>query len=151
MPEARIRGIDLNPRRIEKAQRAALCLGAKNVTYEIGNAANLTLQEAYDGIYMLDIIHHIPPSAVAPLLEQIHSKLAIGGRLIIKDVSNKPAFKRWFTWALDKAMDPLCPVNYWPPEKLQYLLRHIGFEVYTHSMVDLLPYPHLMYVCRRVQ
>lgn len=150
LPEAKIRGIDLNPRRIAKAQRAAMQLGANNVNYEVGNAATLQLDQGFDGIYMLDIIHHIPEVAVAPLLKQIFSQLSIGGRLIIKDVSDRPAYKRWFTYLLDKAMDVRCKVNYWPPEKLNALLTSIGYEVYIHSMVDILPYPHLMYVCRRI-
>lgn len=151
LPSSTIRGIDLNPRRIAKAQTAALKLSANNVTYEVGNAETLQLTGGFDGIYMLDIIHHIPEEAVAPLLTQIFNQLSIGGRLIIKDVSDKPAYKRWFTWILDKAMDFRTPVNYWPPERLSALLRSIGYEVYIHSMVDVLPYPHLMYVCRRLK
>jgi len=149
-PAAAIQGIDLNPSRIGKATRAAEKLGAKNVSYSVGDASTLQLTQGFDGIYMLDIIHHIPESAVEPLLRQIYTQLSIGGRLIIKDVSDTPAYKRWFTYLLDKAMDVHCKVNYWPPEKLTALLRSIGFEVYTHSMVDILPYPHLMYVCRRL-
>ena len=106
LPAATIHGIDLNPRRIAKAQKAALALSASNVTYKIGNAETLQLQQNFNGIYMLDIIHHMSQSAVAPLLKHIHTHLSIGGRLIIKDVSDKPAYKRIFTLVLDKLMDP---------------------------------------------
>ena len=82
-------------------------------------------------------------------LEQIAKVLPAGGRLLIKDVESKPAWKRWFTHALDLAMDPRSPVHYWSGESLQALLEDVGFEVYRHLMVDVLPYPHVLYVCHR--
>ena len=55
---------------------------------------------------MLDIVHHVPADTVRPLLEQVAKCLPAGGRLLIKDVDSAPAWKRWFTFALDKVMDP---------------------------------------------
>ena len=68
---------------------------------------------------------------------------------VIKDVDSRPAWKRWFTHALDCLMDPGSPVRYWSAEELQGLLEEIGFTVYRHLMVDILPYPHILYVCQR--
>jgi O-methyltransferase involved in polyketide biosynthesis len=105
--------------------------------------------ERFDAAYMLDIVHHIPPEAVRPLLEQVAKTLPEGGRLLVKDVDRQPAYKRWFTHALDKLMDPRAPVRYWGAEELQALLQDVGFEVHRHLMVDLLPYPHVLYIGRR--
>jgi hypothetical protein len=69
--------------------------------------------------------------------------------LLVKDVDSRPAAKRWFTWVLDKAMDPRAPVHYWPSEALGGALEHAGFSVRRHLMVDVLPYPHVLYVCTR--
>jgi hypothetical protein len=41
------------------------------------------------------------------------------------------------------------PVRYWAAEELQALLTDIGFGVHRHAMVDYLPYPHVIYICRR--
>jgi hypothetical protein len=30
------------------------------------------------------------------------------------------------------------------------VLRDVGFRVYRHVMVDILPYPHILYVCERL-
>jgi ABC-type sugar transport system ATPase subunit len=46
-------------------------------------------------------------------------------------------------------MDPRTPVRYWGAEELQALLEDVGFEVHRHLMVDVLPYPHVLYVGRR--
>jgi hypothetical protein len=69
---------------------------------------------------------------------------------VVKDVDSRPAYKRWFTHALDLAMDPRTPVHYWPAEALQALLESVGFRVYRHLMVDMFPYPHVLYVGERL-
>ena len=148
-PAIEIEGIDLNARRIAMARVAAERLGLRNVSYEVGNATEFRGGRLYDAAYMLDIIHHIPPDTVRPLLDQLSKALPAGGRLIIKDVDTHPAWKRWFTHALDRVMDPGTPVRYWGGAELQGLLEEIGFTVHRHLMVDVLPYPHILYICQR--
>ena len=108
-----VRGVDLNRRRIGMARRAAMRLGLENVVYEEGDARDFKGDTVVDAAYMLDIVHHVPRDAVPPLLRQLHRAVAPGGLLLVKDVDTRPAPKRWFTWALDKAMDPRAPVPGW--------------------------------------
>ena len=149
LPAIEIEGLDLNPRRIAMARKAAERLGLRNARYEVGNATDFRGGRLFDAAYMLDIIHHIPPETVRPLLEQMAKSLPAGGRLLIKDVDTRPAWKRWFTHALDRLMDPGTPVRYWGGEELQGLLEEVGFTVHRHLMVDILPYPHILYICQR--
>jgi SAM-dependent methyltransferase len=149
-PERELRGIDLNRGRLEMARRAAAQLDIPNVEYAFGDAAEFRAHERYDAAYMLDVVHHIPTDAVEPLLHQLARSLVTGGVLLIKDVDARPAYKRWFTWALDKAMSPPTPVRYWPAEDITRLLRRLGFRVYRHAMVDFLPYPHVLYICHKL-
>jgi 2-polyprenyl-3-methyl-5-hydroxy-6-metoxy-1,4-benzoquinol methylase len=144
-----LEGLDRNARRIAMARAAASRLGLSNVRYEVGDATSFRGGTLYDAAYMLDIVHHIPMEAVRPLLEQLAKVLPDGSRLIVKDVDSRPAYKRWFTHALDLAMDPRTPVHYWPAEELQALLESVGFRVYRHLMVDMFPYPHVLYVGER--
>ena len=121
-PGLRLEGFDRNARRIAMARAAARKLGLTNVRYEAGDVMDFRGVEAFDAAYMLDIVHHIPEEAVRPLLEQVAKILPAGGRLLIKDVDRRPAYKRWFTHALDKVMDPGTPVRYWDAEALTRLL-----------------------------
>jgi cyclopropane fatty-acyl-phospholipid synthase-like methyltransferase len=148
-PGLRLEGFDRNARRIDMARAAARKLGLANVRYEAGDVMDFRGVEAFDAAYMLDIVHHIPEEAVRPLLEQVAKILPAGGRLLIKDVDRRPAYKRWFTHALDKVMDPGTPVRYWDAEALTQLLGEVGFTVHRHLMVDFLPYPHILYICER--
>lgn len=147
-PERTIHGFDLNPKRIEMAQKSAERLGLKNVSFHAENAVNWRGAETFDAAYMLDIVHHVPRSAVDGLLTELRSKMSPTGTLVIKDVSDKPAYKAFFTWALDKAMDFRTPVHYWSMDELTALLRAKKLQVFAHQMVDFLPYPHVIYVCR---
>jgi SAM-dependent methyltransferase len=145
-PRRFVRGLDRDGRRIALARRAAARLGLDNVAYAEGDARDFKGDSEAAGAYMLDIVHHIPPETVAPLLRQLRRCLAPGAPLLVKDVDTRPAAKRWFTWVLDKAMAPTTPVHYWSTDALQATLEQSGFRVRRHLMVDLLPYPHVLYV-----
>jgi cyclopropane fatty-acyl-phospholipid synthase-like methyltransferase len=142
-----VRGLDLSARRIATARRAAQRLGLDNVTYELGDARDFKGDTEVAAAYMLDIVHHVPPATVPALLAQLRRCLPPGGRLLVKDVDTRPAAKRWFTWALDRLMAPRTPVRYWSTEELTAALERAGFRVHRHLMVDVLPYPHVLYVC----
>jgi len=145
-PRRFLRGIDVNARRIALARRAAARLGIDNVAYEVADARHFKGDGEVGAAYMLDIVHHVPPETVAPLLAQLRRALAPGGVLLVKDVDTHPVSKRWFTWALDKAMAPRTPVHYWSAERLARALEANGFRVRRHLMVDVLPYPHVLYI-----
>jgi 2-polyprenyl-3-methyl-5-hydroxy-6-metoxy-1,4-benzoquinol methylase len=148
-PGRLVRGIDLNPRRIGMARRAARRLGLENVVYEELDARHFKGDSPVSAAYMLDIVHHLPNDAVPLLLRELHRAIVPGGLLMVKDVDTRPAPKRWFTWALDKLMNPRAPVRYWSSEELTDALGNVGFTVRHHLMVDVLPYPHILYVCTR--
>ncbi|MBV8816807.1 MAG: class I SAM-dependent methyltransferase [Acidobacteriaceae bacterium] len=147
-PKLEIVGIDRNAARIERARRAAERLGIRNVHYEVGDVTTYPIREAFDGAYMLDIIHHIPPAEVEPLIRRVIECLSPRSRFMIKDIDSKPAYKRWFTWVLDKLMDPSTPVHYWPRTELIALTESAGLEVFNHTIKDYLPYPHILYICQ---
>jgi 2-polyprenyl-3-methyl-5-hydroxy-6-metoxy-1,4-benzoquinol methylase len=149
LPRARFHGIDLDARRIAQARRAAARLGLANAAYAVGDAREYRASAQYRAAYMLDIVHHVPPETVEPLLGELWKGLLPGGRLVVKDVDARPAYKRWFTYALDRLVSPSAVIHYWPADRLQALLEQVGFRVYRHLMVDVLPYPHVLFVCDR--
>ena len=148
-PCLEIHGKDLNRRRVNLACGAATRLGLSNVHYDVGDARCLTYERDLDGAYMLDIIHHIPQSTVPRLIQEIYGKLRPDGRLVIKDVETRPFYKLWFTYLLDVLVDGRSELHYWSREEMIPLLRETGFEVACHSLVDILPYPHILYICRK--
>jgi cyclopropane fatty-acyl-phospholipid synthase-like methyltransferase len=149
LPGSRFHGVDVDARRVGIAREAGRRLGLANVEYVVGDARDFRANRLYAGAYMLDIVHHVEPAAVPPLLGELHAALAPGACLLVKDVDTRPAYKRWFTHALDLLVSPGSPPHYWAAETLQAALEEAGFQVVRHSMVDFLPYPHVLYVCRK--
>jgi 2-polyprenyl-3-methyl-5-hydroxy-6-metoxy-1,4-benzoquinol methylase len=150
-PRLALRGFDLNEARVELSRRAAARLGLDNVRFELGRAE----EYAPDGegtcqaIYILDVIHHMPPATVPGLVAAFHQALAPGGLLLVKEVDTRPTYKRLFTHALDLLMDPRHPPRYWAAAELRALLERTGFRVRQHALIDYLPYPHVLYVCEK--
>ena len=140
-------GIDQSEKRIEWARRCAERLGVTNVRYIASNVLDWKVSERFDAIFMLDLIHHLPKSEVAGFLERVTQLISPGGILILKDVSNRPFYKRWFTLALDRMMVGSEPIHYWDPQELSQLIEGLGFRVKRHTMNDFLPYPHILYLC----
>jgi SAM-dependent methyltransferase len=149
LPGLRLHGVDLDARRIALARVAARRLGLANVDYTVGDARAFRASRPYAGAYMLDIVHHVEPAAVRPLLAELHAALGPDGCLVVKDVDRRPTYKRWFTHALDLIVSPGSPPHYWAAEALQAALEETGFRVHRHAMVDFLPYPHVLFVCRK--
>ncbi len=148
--ERRLFSIDLNVKRIMMARKAAAKLGLEDrVSFENANVLDYPFDNPMDGIFMLDIVHHLPRGGGPEILRKCFEILKPGGVLIVKDVDAKPLLKKWFTLVLDKLVDPIAPVSYYHREDLRSLLQGIGFDVKVHQQVDVLPYPHVLFVCRR--
>lgn len=150
-PGLTIRAVDLDADRIGAAERARDRLGLTNIAFEVGDARDVAIPDGLDAVYMLDIVHHLPPDAARELLRSCRRALAPNGVLIIKDVDTRPWVKMAFTWLLDVAMTRgECP-HYWSRQALTAELEGLGLSVERRPMVDVLPYPHQLYVCRSVE
>ncbi len=140
-------GFDKNPHRINFAKNLSEKLQLKNVSFSVQNAVNLSNEHKFACIYMMDIIHHLPKDFVPQFIDNLAKNLNDDGILIIKDVDTFPYPKMLFTLILDKIMTPREPVYYWPSADLMALLDTNQFKVYRHSINDILPYSHVLYIC----
>jgi len=145
-PEIRYHGLDINSRRIEMARQAASRLGLSNVRFDYGDAAtNLAVDGEYDAVLMMDLLHHLPDSAKRSLLDAVVPRLSRGGRLIIKEVTRRPAWKMGFTWFLDVLMTRGLDMWYWDPPQMRAAVDP-ALSLETYPITDWLPYPHIVYL-----
>ena len=149
-PEISYVGYDLNEGRIDQANRAAKKLGLNNVVFNVGDARDLDINDQFDAILMVDLLHHIDDAAKAKLLETCREHLAEDGRLIIKDVTTHPFPKIFFTWALDVLMTRGLEMWYWSESRFYETLTPSFNRVEMYPIVDWLPYPHVIYLCENV-
>jgi SAM-dependent methyltransferase len=146
-PEISYCGFDLNPRRVAMARKAASKLGLKNATFHCGDARQLDIDDQFDAIMMLDLMHHINDDSKRILVKTCADHLAADGRLIIKDVTTHPIFKIGFTWALDVIMTRGFEMWYWGEREFHTLFSKYFNRVDTFPLTDWLPYPHIVYLC----
>ena len=145
-PRLEVDAFDLDEHRIDMARVAARNLAVRNARFSVADARDLDVDQVYDGIYLLDLVHHIPPDAARSLLALLVDRLAPGGALVVKDVDTRPRLKMAFTWLLDVAMTKGERPDYWSHQELTAYLEDLGLDVFRHTMTDSLPYPHLLYV-----
>jgi len=148
-PHLVIRGVDVDEQRIHLAQSARRRLGLSNVAFAVGNARTVHLPEGLDGCYVLDLLHHLPRDTAHGLIAHVYEQLRPGGVFIVKDVDTRPRYKMAFTWLLDVVMTRGERPQYWSVADMTDTLRTSGFDVIRYAMVDILPYPHELYVCTK--
>lgn len=145
----RVRGVDIDARRILQATSSATSLGLTNVAFEQCDVTEWRTSERFDAVYMLDLVHHLPSAQVPAFLAATAKFVKPGGVFLIKDIEDTPRLKAWFTLALDRLMVGAEPVRYRPANELSAVMRGLDFEVQVHRIRDVLPYPHILYICRR--
>lgn len=148
-PNRDLTGVDLDAGRIDAARLCADKLAVTNVNYTSSNALEWEGTGQFDAIFMLDLIHHLPKQEVSNFLERVAGLVTPGGTLLLKEVSDRPTYKRLFTLALDRLMVGMEPIHYWDPDELSALVTALGFTVKRHTINDILPYPHILYVCSK--
>jgi SAM-dependent methyltransferase len=149
LPNLRIHGVDINPRRIAMAANATRRLQLPNVEFSVGDARQFSYAGRLQGAYMMDLVHHMPQDAVGQLVKVIASRLRPGCRFVIKDVDTRPWYKLVYTWMLDKFMDYRAPLRYWSSSEMWELFESSGFRVYKHSTLGYLPSPHVVYIATK--
>ncbi|MFB3905260.1 MAG: class I SAM-dependent methyltransferase [Acidobacteriota bacterium] len=149
-PRSYFTGFDLDVGRIEMARGIASRLYLKNTEFECFSLEHFTPSRPIQAAYMLDILHHVPRKEVLVFLNSITRVLPLGGRLITKDLLTTPRYTALFALLLDRLMIGRGFVRYWTTVEMKELLRALGFEVFYHEMVDWLPYPHVIFIARKV-
>lgn len=148
-PDIQYHGIDRNERRIAAATLAAERLGLRNAVFECADASSLALGSEYDGVFMLDLMHHLPPEGKRHTLDEIQRHLAEDGRLVIKDVLTRPRWRLWFTWALDVVMTRSFDMWYIDTREFRNLVGE-EFRMESYPIADWMPYPHVVHLFDRV-
>ena len=109
-PGRRIVGVDPNPRRINLAAHVAESVGLVGPnapSFHVGDVRDAELTGPFQGIYVLDVMHHIPVADQVPVLERLRDLLAPGGVHVIKDITTEPHYQLLFTKLLDRVIpDP---------------------------------------------
>lgn len=144
-PGRQITGVDFNAKRIEMATAVTQSLGLTGHDFIAGDVRDLHVDGGFQGIYVLDVMHHVPKEDQEALLGTLYDLLAPGGVLILKDITTEPWFGLKFTEYLDRVMvgwDE--PLAYRHHTEWGEMLGKLGMKTRAVRVPDVLPYPHVV-------
>jgi SAM-dependent methyltransferase len=148
-PRRTIVGVDPNGKRVRMAREVKRRLGLRGITFVEGTVDSAQPVGPFDGIFMLDVLHHVAREAQEGLLARLRGLLAPGGVLVIKDVTTDQLLKLKFTEILDRLMiGPDEPLAYRHHLEWARLLQRMGLHTRVVRVSDILPYPHVVMVAR---
>ena len=146
-------GVDLAKKRIEFASKT---IGRrKNIQFINGNLKDIELKKC-GTIVIYDVLHHMNYKAQEILIKECYDKLEENGLLLIKDNDTAPGWK--FVWNyLHEIITMLLLIT--KTDKLSFrtkssfieLLFKNGFIVETVNIPTNLPYPFILYLCKKVE
>lgn len=150
-PARNFTSLDINAKRIQMAKASANTLNiSTQIDFRVQGVESLEEQsEVFEATYVCDLIHHLAEKDREPLLANVYNSLVPGGIFILKDIDTSPRWKVLFTWVLDMLMSPQFPPKYVDSSTMRSLLERLGFDVKIHYLLDILPYPHILYICRK--
>ncbi len=149
-PDITYCGYDMDPKRIDMANKSAKRLGMHNTIFRCQDIRDLILNENFDAIMTIDLMHHLDDNSKNSLLAICANHLASDGRLIVKDVTTHPFHKLAFTWGLDVLMTRGFQMWYWNETKFNAACKKYFKRLDTFPISDWMPYPHVVYLCEKV-
>lgn len=126
-PETQVLGIDLSPTRIACAE--ATVGNRTGIRFLCKNALELDSQTNFDTVTMTDFLHHLSFEGQKGLLEFLYRQLPRGGRLVILEVIECPAWKRKFADLVDRLLNHGKISHFRSKKEWESFLEEIGFEV----------------------
>jgi SAM-dependent methyltransferase len=76
--DARVLGVDIDPRSIERDERVAPLLRLPNVRFALGDLAAMTFHDRFDLVVSIDTLEHIPAQSTA--IRNLRDAMLPGGR-----------------------------------------------------------------------
>ena len=139
-------GIDLSLERIKVAQKTTD--NRKKIQFKLMDALDLQL-EKYNTVVMSDFLHHINCEAQEELLARCYQDLPTGSFLIIEEVDNRPLWKYWFAFLIDRLLNTGERQFFRPHQEFQELLQRIGFSVRIKEVDKHLPLSDILFICKK--
>lgn len=128
-------GFDSNASMIRLASQVASAHGLPLTFEHRGVEAGLP-EGAFDVISMIDVMHHVPPSAQPALLDALMQRVRPGGMLIYKDMCRHPRWRSLANRAHDLALARQW-IHYLPIQAVDAKAREHGLvEAHRETMTQ---------------
>lgn len=148
-PTARGRGFDTSVQAITVARHLARQpqFGTR-LQFETLSVTAEWPQGSYDVVSLVDVLHHVPPSAQADVISVALSRVRRGGLLIYKDMVRRPAWQAGWNRMHDLLLARQW-INYRNIDEVRAWTSAQGSTPIVEQRVDIGPYGHELLVAQR--
>ena len=132
-------GLDLSPDGVEKARARAAALGLENVEFRCQAVQELRLDESFDGVVCIGLLHHVPEDLLQALLTSLHAHLRPGGFFFAREPSQHGFLRTLGRLVLGARYDRYhsSDERELDPELVARQLRSTGFVGVETGWIDL--------------
>lgn len=152
----RVLGIEASPVRFAIAEEAARDLA--QVTFQCGDAAQMPVPSG-DVLLLIDILSFFPDEIQRHILTACADSLNACGILLIKDNTTVPRWKYRYVH-FEESMKRTLGVygvstqthpNHHSPQMWRQLIRRANLKICDEVLIEsIVPYPGIVYVCRKM-
>lgn len=151
-PSREILGFDLDAKKIRAARKVHA--GVASLEFREADIAAMDFPPG-DVFSIIDVFYLIPRGLQEDILRRCHAALPRGGKLILKDMDTRPAWK--YAWNAFQETLAVKIIGFTLGGKFYFrgredyreLLGRIGFDVETAPLDRGYWYPHILYICRK--
>jgi 2-polyprenyl-3-methyl-5-hydroxy-6-metoxy-1,4-benzoquinol methylase len=140
-----VTGYDISSRRIEQARKTIV--KGRHLSFHVQDAGD-TVCSGFSTVTVIDLLHHITYEEQDRLLQKIYGDMEAPGELVLKDLEKRPLWKYAYHYVQD-SIAYRSRLYFRSSEEMEKLLNDIGFRVTVVPLESPLPYPHVIYICRK--
>lgn len=145
-------GFDSSVTAIEVAKKMALratqYLGSPSLEFQHRDAADGMPSGQFDVVSIIDVMHHVPPTAQRAVFMTAAERLRPAGLLIYKDMVRRPLWRALANRIHDLLLARQW-INYCPIEHVSQWANEIGLELVEARRFNRLWYGHELRIFRR--
>lgn len=145
----KFKGVEINERLVKNANEInADFKGKKELCFSVFDGKSLPDDmKEYEIIYLIDVIHHVPPKQQIDFIKEIYNKMGKGATLVFKDINASHPFVLFnkmhdlvFAGEIGKEMKPAM---------VKELLLSLGFIITEEVKQTIFVYPHYFFICTK--
>jgi 2-polyprenyl-3-methyl-5-hydroxy-6-metoxy-1,4-benzoquinol methylase len=145
-------GFDVSQRAIEVArtmtQKAAIIAPQAQLSFERLEVDADWPQGTYDVVFLIDVMHHVPPSVQHIFFRRAISKVKDGGKLVYKDMCMRPSWRAQANRLHDLVIAREL-INYAPVQQVEAWAEAEGMRLIFREDINRLWYGHELRVLQK--
>jgi 2-polyprenyl-3-methyl-5-hydroxy-6-metoxy-1,4-benzoquinol methylase len=142
-----ITGVEIDKKRAQSSGEKASGLG--NIDFVASDFIEFQTNEKFDAITCLDVMHHMPRSLHAKVVEKSYMFLKPNGIFVLVEMNKKPLVKYLWNYAHDMVFSRTTKLNYIAREDAINMIKARGFSISAVKNASAFMYERYMIIAKK--